>query len=540
MLTERKFPILVFVFSFLISLLFLVSSGIHGQQGFPLDDAWIHMVYGRSISEGGYLAYNKGIPSTGCTSPLWAYLLGLIHLLLPKELSVIWANKLLGILLNSIMIYLFSKVIFISTQAVIASFGAALLIALCPPMVATSISGMEVTLGCTLFLAGTYAYSNNKWSLAGFLFGLSGLTRPEFAAPLVIILLDMLRQKIKQKKEFRWANFFKLLIPIFIFGLLYLGWNMLIDGRPFPATFYVKASPRLKTTLLERFVTGAYMISKHTNWIGCLIWFGLLGLPWMKGKNRRDLILFYSLGLAYFSGTLVFVAPNDPGAFYYLRYLLPAVPFFYLGLSLALIHYFHNLAVKIALKREAHGALSPKFSLFTFSIVIILLLFLSIDGLLSWKTKYAGDCRNINEVQVEIGKAISRAFPQEAVIGTMDAGAVRYFGQRFTYDLLGLNTKNAFSCQNEFDRIDALVIMQAWVHFNIRKELVSLLDKKTDNYQVTSNPLMGRQFIAVCQANSNLPTKELTLPALGRRLKVCLNCFKPEEIAKLRKLLKEQ
>ena len=43
-----------------------------GALGFRLDDAWIHQVYGRGLLHDGYLAYNDGEPSTGCTSPLWA------------------------------------------------------------------------------------------------------------------------------------------------------------------------------------------------------------------------------------------------------------------------------------------------------------------------------------------------------------------------------------------------------------------------------------------------------------------------------------
>ncbi|MBU0740711.1 hypothetical protein KJ554_00005, partial [bacterium] len=50
--------------------------------GFPLDDAWIHMVYGRSLATEGLLAYNPGVPATGCTAPLWTFVLGAMHALL--------------------------------------------------------------------------------------------------------------------------------------------------------------------------------------------------------------------------------------------------------------------------------------------------------------------------------------------------------------------------------------------------------------------------------------------------------------------------
>src|SRR5688500_19976530 len=62
----------------------LVAMWVGGDDrrlGFPLDDAWIHMVYGRSLAEDGLLAFNTGVPTTGSTSPLWAGLVAIAHLL---------------------------------------------------------------------------------------------------------------------------------------------------------------------------------------------------------------------------------------------------------------------------------------------------------------------------------------------------------------------------------------------------------------------------------------------------------------------------
>ena len=41
---------------------------------FPLDDAWIHQVYARSLALGCGFAYNSGQPEAGSTSPLWSLL----------------------------------------------------------------------------------------------------------------------------------------------------------------------------------------------------------------------------------------------------------------------------------------------------------------------------------------------------------------------------------------------------------------------------------------------------------------------------------
>src|SRR5512133_1449677 len=74
--------VLAFAVLVLFALWWVGRSAGDGVLGFRLDDAWIHMVYGREIANGGYPAYNPGIPATGATSLLWAYWLAVLHLVL--------------------------------------------------------------------------------------------------------------------------------------------------------------------------------------------------------------------------------------------------------------------------------------------------------------------------------------------------------------------------------------------------------------------------------------------------------------------------
>src|SRR5215470_20035635 len=66
------------------------------HQGFPLDDAWIHAVYAREFARSGMLAYNPGIPATGETSPLWATILSIAHLLATEPARVVALSKAIG------------------------------------------------------------------------------------------------------------------------------------------------------------------------------------------------------------------------------------------------------------------------------------------------------------------------------------------------------------------------------------------------------------------------------------------------------------
>jgi len=51
----------------------------------------------------------------------------------------------------------------------------------------------------------------------------------------------------------------------------------------------------------------------------------------------------------------------------------------------------------------------------------------------------AGDARNIDDVQVRVGRTLADAAPSD-VVWAVDAGAIRYFGNAFVVDMLGLNT----------------------------------------------------------------------------------------------------
>ena len=254
-LAKDKSSILVLLLSLLVPLVILSSSGEHGRQGFPLDDAWIHLVYGRAVAEAGYLAYNQGIPSTGSTSPLWAYFLGVIHVLFKKVSLIIWGAKFVGILLHSLTTYLSFQLLFFLTRSKPASLLASLLVGLCPPLVTSSFSGMEISLATATFLSGAYAYARERWALSGIFLGLSGLTRPEFATAITILLLSLLGRVLKKKLPL--TKLMAFFLPIASLAILNLGWNRLVGGRPFPATFYVKASLGSGPGLLERLSTGS-------------------------------------------------------------------------------------------------------------------------------------------------------------------------------------------------------------------------------------------------------------------------------------------
>jgi hypothetical protein len=111
--------------------------------GFPLDDARIHMVYARSLSEEGWFYYNPGIPEAGISSPLWVILLaGLIKL----GLSPALAGKTLSICFGFLVPILLYHLMLDVSESVPLAWISGLTSAALPNFPFARVSGMEVTL----------------------------------------------------------------------------------------------------------------------------------------------------------------------------------------------------------------------------------------------------------------------------------------------------------------------------------------------------------------------------------------------------------
>jgi hypothetical protein len=152
-----------------------------------------------------------------------------------------------------------------------------------------------------------------------------------------------------------------------------------------------------------------------------------------------------------------------------------------------------------------------------------------------WRTKIANDCRNINEVQVELGKAVDRAFALDARIGTIDAGAVKYFGRRYTIDLMGLNTPDVRKGNFIDHPLDALVIIPVWVVFPKDHPLTIVGTRSTINYQITYQSRMNTQVIMVAGCGASFPISRALV--VSKPMDIPLNCVSAGDISRLRQKL---
>jgi hypothetical protein len=514
----------VLVLSFAV--LILLTSGPHGRGGFPLDDAWIHMVYGRSISTSGYLAYNAGIPATGSTSPLWAYLLGLIHLVFRKMSLIVLVVKMTGMVLHSLAAWACFRILKKFHLPDMISLIGGLIMGLSPALIVASISGMEIPLGYLLCLLGFSQYIEKRYWTTGILLGLAGLARPEFGLVIAVLLGDMAFQILK--KEMNGKDIIQFAVPAIVAGFLFIAWNLIVDGRPFPATFYLKSGLFAHFSILMRVQSAFKMITADAPLAGGVAWLGLFGLALFRKPERRWFRVVLFSAVLYTLGQVMIIPPSDPQAFYHIRYLLPAIPLFWAALMAGV------WALVVFLWNQVNGLYGKILAGGLVGISVFAMAFFLILGNISWSAKYANDCRNIDEVQVALGRAIDSAFASGARIGTVDAGAIKYFGRRFTVDLMGLNAPRLI--QDRAMPLNALVLIPAWIQGLQDSGLEEVGRRSTVDYGVTSNPAMNTQIVMACRMGRE--NSEISLRLSGRKVIVYMKCLSEAQIEELKISLK--
>jgi hypothetical protein len=292
--------------------------------------------------------------------------------------------------------------------------------------------------------------------------------------------------------------------------------------------------------LVQRVAVGLGVVTGSPPLHGIIIAVGLTGFFLIRGATRRHGLILLLSGVFYLTGNLAVIPPFDPDAFYHIRYLLPAVPLLFAGIAAGTVSGANVLFEIISKKKQRTTVALKTFFLSAIGLIVILLGVWTVSGLNFWKTKYSRDCRNINDVQVELGKAIARRLSPDARVGTIDAGAIRYFGGRFTVDLMGLNSPDLGvpNCDNQ--SLDVLVLMPAWIRLPSEANLVPVLVCQTADYRVTSNPRMNLQLIAVCHSDSLPKNQTVRINILGKTKDVCLRCLSSAQVDQLRISLASQ
>jgi hypothetical protein len=398
---------------------YLLVSALYYRTGFPLDDAWIHQTYARNLALHGEWAYNLGKLSGGSTAPLWSALLAIGFLL--KLSPFVWT-----FLLGAIALWGISMLGENTVRRQVPTYhprfpwvGVGLTFEW--HLVWSAASGMETLLYSLLATSVLVLIisGSRKYFSMGLLIGLSVWARPDgitLLGPAILVILLC---------QPSWRTRLRKLVN---FGLgfgspfaLYLLFNLIVSGHPWPNTFYAKQAEYavyLKVPFLERL--GAEGLQP-------LIGAGLILLPGVililiSAVRRRNWGILTAA--AWLVGFLMLYAWRLPVTYQHGRYVIPAMPIFFL---LGMAGLVENVLKSGPINRRV---------IQTFWRMTALVVLVAFWGRGAFA--YAQDVAVIESEMVDTAKWVSINIPSGSLVAAHDIGALGYFGKHDLVDLAGL------------------------------------------------------------------------------------------------------
>jgi hypothetical protein len=415
------------------ALVVAIYAFVNHTLGFPLDDAWIHQDFARTLAQHGVFAYAPGRSGAGSTSPLWVLLLTPPQLLpggAPLWLVVVWADTLgaLGLFglawATSSLVELWLADADGRLRALGASVTGVAVIAEWH-LTWAALSGMETiffVLLSVLLLLGVSRAWRPAW--LGALAALLTTARPE-GAVLALLVAGFLALRLgahPQAAAPRWRAVL-VYLGVYVLGLVpLLALNEVASGNLLPSTFYAKGVYyALGTTEFTRLTGYALGV---LGFLGSspLVALGLPGAAYALWLARRDWARGTQwLALAWIVALIGVYAVHLPVVYQNGRYLMPVLP-----VLLA-------LGVTGSLRFVGAGG---------YRVLPVVLLALGVAlGTLSIVRGagiYAENIRYINDYQVETALWLRANTPPGALVATHDIGAIGYFSDRQVIDLGGL------------------------------------------------------------------------------------------------------
>lgn len=457
---ERALVLLVGAYALaqvLLALLFVHdrAPGTDGARtGLPLDDAWIHLVYARSLSAFEGFAYNEGVAEAGSTSPLWSILLApLFWLRLPWDISLVAFVKAIGVVCGvctSVFAHLLASKLSRTPRAgLFAGAVAGLATSLDASLAFARVSGMEVPLATALLLAAFFFLAAGRDLLAGLAFALGLLARPELGVAVgcaVGIAFYDRRRRADLDGKVRARGERALFLPTAAVLLLVVGYCLHVAGRPAPNTFYAKYGA---FSALERLSDLGTVLSalESTTFLrfGAYALLACAGAWWLLASRASPpSSAVYTVARSFPIATLSLllsllwvhhIAQAEP--FYWQRYLLPLVPPL-LVLAAIAVGACADRGWEI-LRGEAPRSALPVILCVAGLVLAAAPLPVLPASLSEASARYASNCENINEMQVQIALWLRDNAAEGTWIATHDAGALRFLSGHPVLDLAGLN-----------------------------------------------------------------------------------------------------
>lgn len=502
-----------------------------GHPGATLDDAYIHFQYARAIAEGHPLRFQAGEPiSTGATSFVWPALLALPYAIGFRGESIMWIAWLISyVALGALAFETYALTNPLAGRP--AAIGAAAMTLAFGGYAWCAASGMEVVpfawvLAHSMRRASEWTEDPERRTprelriLAGLAL-LAPLVRPEGAIASIVIGIAVAASPRTPALRSRAEA-----LPFFVLAaapnLLLLALTghatssttqvKLLVGNPYFSVLDASlANARLLvTTILDGQVWSAEFLPKGGAALACA---GLAAVAWRghtSGRPFRAAVVLV-IALAMFVPCLYITFLWNR-----LRYLWPFATGWLIGLA-CLARAVGTIVGRIDARG---GAIATALVAGAFAGALSVRLDWVIDDI-------AQSASGIDRQQVALGRWADANLPADARIGVNDTGAIAYFGNRRTFDVVGLTTPSegkywvagAGSRYEHYERLHASSPSSLPTHFIVYPEWMScdaVLGKALHEAVVVDSSILGGQTMRVYLARfENLGSGEQPWTAHG-------------------------
>jgi len=402
----------------LAAALAIAARRANGFDGFPLDDAWIHLTFARTLAETGRFAYVPGDPlSSGSTSPLFTALLALGFLVTSSE-------KLLGLGVGLACHGGFLAALAWWARARGATPGAAaaavLLCAVDPRLAPLAVSGMETSLFLLAIAIVFAAYAAERETLAAAALGVACWVRPEALILAAVLAID--RGLARRRPGV--AAVVALGAPV----VAYVAFNLAVGGRWLPSTFAAK------TAYYGGLARGTFARTDVWPLLGTGAW--LIAAPFIVAgvvravrspSVRAEAGWLLALPAAY--------AVLLPFGHRFDRYLVPVLP----AAAVIAATTARTLLERVPARRAVTAAL------------LVVAAALALPAARAGARSYVELCRYHRVRHEAAGRWLATNTPPGAVVATHDIGAIAFYSRRRIVDVAGLVLDEAIAHLRDAD-----------------------------------------------------------------------------------------
>lgn len=425
-----------------------------GEVVLPLDDTYIHFQYAGQLAEGQPYVYNPGDPPTsGATSFLYPYVLAIGYGIGFQGLWLgLWAMSVGAVALLASTWVIFLSGTFFGLNRWVALFFA-LLFALNGVFAWHFMSGMETGLIVTFALLVLYMLVTERTRGFAIAASLLALTRPEGSIMAVIAVgILTIWQWIDGNRAIRPSPGYIIpILAVFVQPIV----NLLFTGSP--SSTGGQAKSILSTVpfyldevigrVLENFTRMWWEFLNGTN--GTLMPFllpilAIIGWGWLMLSRERRYVGIIVLG--WFLAVSGAIATLDTAFWHFKRYQMPLMalifPLAAWGVVAIMGVFRRQWVIEADIRHVRAKRASPlQIAVFVLSVIFLLLPTLATGA--EFLRLFRVNVANVMAQPLPMARWLQENTPEDTVIAVHDVGMMRYIGERYTIDMVGLTTPGA-------------------------------------------------------------------------------------------------